>query len=667
MDKTCLITWRLVSTFVGLAFLFATLSNANEYYFSALGNDQTGTGSQASPWRSISKFNSIDLTPGDSAFFRSGDTFHGSLVLDANDAGTDPNGNLIAPVTIGSYGGPSGSRAIIRSLPTAQALLAVDGGGFEVQDLEFANGGSYASNSFSGIQFRSDQSSSSALTHFQHIRLDNVVARGFHASGLAIDATSNVGYRDVEIKNSQFYENEFAGVEIGSSDWTELVHQNIRIDGVTVRDNPGYSGCSPHCGHGLVLGQVDGAIIENSIAASNGVVAGKGNVGFWTWQSNDITIQHNTAYGNRSPMGGDGGGFDIDGGVTNSKVQYNASQNNAGAGYLLAEFAFADPMQHNVIRYNLSVNDGIDSYGAITISGEDATSRASSSIIHNNTIVVDRNVAPASMGAVLFLNSQHEEIDFVNNLFVALNGATLIDGTTTADKAKFINNAYWTAGSPMLIGGTAYASIEQWAAATGQEFANGQVYGFESDPNFGPGTDFAPHRPSGIIDAGLSLASDLWPSWLVDLGSIDLVGTNTPQGAALDIGAIEVAAMTGDFNGDGSVDGADYVIWRKTLGSVGSGLIADANHNGMVDADDVGIWRANFGMLGAGAQTRGDISPIDVVPEPTSFAYVVTALASLISILRPQYAGRSPARGDVVQGSIVGDSFSVPQVCADIY
>jgi hypothetical protein len=384
----------------------------------------------------------------------------------------------------------------------------------------------------------------------------------------------------------------------------------------------------------MVLGQVDGAVVQNSSAISNGVVAGKGNVGIWTWQSNDVTIQHNTAMDNRSPMGGDGGGFDLDGGVTNSKIQYNVSQDNSGAGYLLAEFSFAEPMRQNVFRYNVSLNDGGDSYGSITIAGEDSASAAASSVFHNNTVVVDRNVVPANRGAVWFLNGAHDEISLINNLFVALNGAALVAGQTAPDKANFVNNDYWSAGTPLVIEGVTYASVAQWAAATGQEFADGQYLGRQIDPHFGPIGGFTPRPPSGVIDAGLSAGSDAWPAWLVDLGSSDLVGTPVPQSSTADIGAIEAVLQPGDFNRDGTVDSADYVIWRSELGNSGDSLWADADQDGTVDADDLGIWRTHFGnSYPAGSGSHA-------IPEPSSI-FIAVALAILIARARIRYLLRA--------------------------
>jgi O-glycosyl hydrolase/regulation of enolase protein 1 (concanavalin A-like superfamily) len=52
-----------------------------------------------------------------------------------------------------------------------------------------------------------------------------------------------------------------------------------------------------------------------------------------------------------------------------------------------------------------------------------------------------------------------------------------------------------------------------------------------------------------------------------------------------------------DYNGNGVVDGADYTVWRDTLGQ--SGLTpysgADGDGDGMVDSDDFLVWKANFG------------------------------------------------------------------------
>ena len=53
--------------------------------------------------------------------------------------------------------------------------------------------------------------------------------------------------------------------------------------------------------------------------------------------------------------------------------------------------------------------------------------------------------------------------------------------------------------------------------------------------------------------------------------------------------------LPGDFNQDGVVDAADYVLWRNTKGQTGTGLAADGDDDQTVDQADYNLWRANFG------------------------------------------------------------------------
>jgi hypothetical protein len=58
----------------------------------------------------------------------------------------------------------------------------------------------------------------------------------------------------------------------------------------------------------------------------------------------------------------------------------------------------------------------------------------------------------------------------------------------------------------------------------------------------------------------------------------------------------DVSALPGDYNLDGSVDAADYVLWRNTLGNTVTAFSgADGNGNGVIDQPDRQIWQSNFG------------------------------------------------------------------------
>lgn len=78
-----------------------------------------------------------------------------------------------------------------------------------------------------------------------------------------------------------------------------------------------------------------------------------------------------------------------------------------------------------------------------------------------------------------------------------------------------------------------------------------------------------------------------------------------------------LVVLAGDYDGNGTVDAADYNVWRSTLGtSVAAGTGADGDRNGMVDANDYGVWRGHFGQSAAGMGAGA----IAAVPEPSTLA-----------------------------------------------
>jgi hypothetical protein len=76
--------------------------------------------------------------------------------------------------------------------------------------------------------------------------------------------------------------------------------------------------------------------------------------------------------------------------------------------------------------------------------------------------------------------------------------------------------------------------------------------------------------------------------------------------------------LPGDFNGDGIVDAADYVAWRKGLGTT-------------YTQADYDLWRANFGSTaGNGAALFPAWSQPAAVPEPSSLVQLIGASAVLL-------------------------------------
>jgi hypothetical protein len=75
------------------------------------------------------------------------------------------------------------------------------------------------------------------------------------------------------------------------------------------------------------------------------------------------------------------------------------------------------------------------------------------------------------------------------------------------------------------------------------------------------------------------------------------VTTNSPTNFANAGGSVNLIAPNGDYNGDGTVDAADYVVWRKTFTqpAAPAGIGADGNKNGTIDDGDYDFWYARFG------------------------------------------------------------------------
>jgi uncharacterized protein YjbI with pentapeptide repeats len=92
-----------------------------------------------------------------------------------------------------------------------------------------------------------------------------------------------------------------------------------------------------------------------------------------------------------------------------------------------------------------------------------------------------------------------------------------------------------------------------------------------------------------------------------------------------------VPSLPGDFNLDGSVDAADYVVWRKGVGVAPT----PANYN---------LWRANFGQPSgsgaAGYPLGASAEPLSAtVPEPASLAWCVSSFWAIST-----FAFRKPWR-----------------------
>ncbi len=515
------------------------------YYLSSQGNDSnTGTTPQ-SAFLTLARANQLQLQPGDRLLLEGGASFPGQLVID--DSGTPSQ-----PIEVSSYPTANGTRA---------EILAGNGTGVLIRNCQHirlskmkVTGSGMATNAGYGIWLLHDDTNNVFL---ESIYLDDVETSFFGWAGISMEAKGslNRGYRDVRVTHANSHDNVHAGMWTGicGGNWPDhpenYCYKDVYVGYSRFHNNPGFDSgttAGTSSGNGLYFADVDGGVIEHCIAHDNGTLnrPDSGPVGLWAWWSNNVTIQFNESYNNRS-QGGDGDGFDLDGGMTNSVMQYNYSHDNWGPGFLAYQFpdTFRPVSRNNVIRYNVSENDSLrGSYsGSITI-GTDGVE------VYGNTVYLDQR-SPNT--AAMFFWRGGPDVRIHNNIFMTTPGIRTIDNSLGAE-VRFQGNDYWSGGGDLWIiwPGTQYSSLVNWRNNTGQEQLGGVNTGFQLDPGLtAPGTggtigdtDLMAAQLTGyrltsgslLRDRGLDL-----PSLGINPGSRDFYGNPIPRGGAFDIGAHE--------------------------------------------------------------------------------------------------------------------------------
>jgi hypothetical protein len=82
--------------------------------------------------------------------------------------------------------------------------------------------------------------------------------------------------------------------------------------------------------------------------------------------------------------------------------------------------------------------------------------------------------------------------------------------------------------------------------------------------------------------------------------------------------AVPEPRLVGDYNQNGTVDAADYVVWRTGLGTT-------------YTQTDYDVWRANFGQSAGSGAALPSAEPLSAaVPEPASFVLLMMAVGCCI-------------------------------------
>lgn len=238
-----------------LLFLFSKAQNKT-YYISLSGSDANNGTSQATPWQTLEKLNSMELEPGDQILLQGGQVFNGTINLTAADSGSPDN-----PVTITSYGT---ERAMIYS--NATALHALNAGGIKITNLVFKGNNS----DHHGLYFLITRSDSD----LDYIYIDNVEVSEFGNRGIAIGADgTDKGFNHVTVLRSKFHHNGVAGLETFGH-FPIFSHTDLTIAYCKFFDNLGTLNTLAPSGNGLIVSGFDGGLVEYCESYNNGGITG---------------------------------------------------------------------------------------------------------------------------------------------------------------------------------------------------------------------------------------------------------------------------------------------------------------------------------------------------------------------------------------------------------
>jgi hypothetical protein len=421
-----------------LCFLFLSITTGfaqRQYYLSSSTGNDNNNGSQTQPWKTLSKISNTTLGPGDTVYFKKGDTFRGHYVV--NGSGTEQS-----PITFTAYG--TGNQPVISGSDHddgggdyREAILVENEDNMIFEDLEIQNHRTTSRSDVGdlvsfGIQVISSSAGTKNNFTFRDMTFKNVYGllfvdpadqnafNEFEVSGLTFKSSWGGVINNILIEDSYFTDLQRIGVHIKNTSGKTSDKRNTNI---VVRRNEFFQ-----IGGTCVLPiRTENCLIENNIfnqpgAKTNDKMIGRGSA-VWNWYSINTIVQYNQAINAKGIL--DSHGIHVDHSNIDTFIQYNYMQDCEGG---FVEILGGN--QRAVYRYNISVNDGwrvnpnwANSDHTIWLNdkiGSEGGHPSYDSYIYNNTVVINKSGNDA-FDTAIDINGQNTRI--FNNIFYAVNGS----------------------------------------------------------------------------------------------------------------------------------------------------------------------------------------------------------------------------------------------------
>ena len=412
-----------------------SLCAQNQYYLSSSTGNDNNNGSQTQPWKTLSKISNTTLGPGDTVYFKKGDTFRGHYVV--NGSGTEQS-----PITFTAYG--TGNQPVISGSDHddgggdyREAILVENEDNMIFEDLEIQNHRTTSRSNVGdlvsfGIQVISSSAGTKNNFTFRDMTFKNVYGlywvdpgdqdafNAFEVSGLTFKSSWAGIINDVVVEDSYFTDLQRIGIHIKNTSGKTSDKRNTNI---VVRRNEFFQ-----IGGTCVLPiRTENCLIENNIfnqpgAKTNDKMIGRGSA-VWNWYSINTIVQYNQAINAKGIL--DSHGIHVDHSNVDTFIQYNYMQDCEGG---FVEILGGN--QRAVYRFNISVNDGwrvnpnwANSDHTIWLNdkiGGQSGHPSYNSFIYNNTVVINKSGNDA-FDTAIDINGHNTRI--FNNIFYAANGS----------------------------------------------------------------------------------------------------------------------------------------------------------------------------------------------------------------------------------------------------
>lgn len=436
--------------FTLIAMIMHAQAYAVDYYVSASGGNDNNNGlTTSTAFQTLNKINTLNLLPGDSVLFQSGDVWEGMFWPKGS-------GTQALPIRIDSYGG--NVNPIIDGDGYQASILIFNDDYYEIHNLELTNQASYLdSNSIAktesgfggvendfgtgrnvrfGIKIVANTRSLTGFT-FTHLNIHDIYPTPTNTNfthqgyGIKFESQSNVGANAIYT---------ISDVVMDSLNLSQTGHYAIWIRPLGLDGNDDHkhfnftlrnSTFLNTGGSGFVAAKASNVLVENNTFDGSGSSIDtrmwKRGSGLWPFDSKDVVIQNNILMNAQGPL--DSYGVHIDYNNENILVQYNYSYNNEGG--------FAQILGANInagYRYNISVADGsrVEGVNGAIQNGRifnvsnfcniNAGCPSTGNFIYNNTIYV-----PASINPEISFKAGSGETLLKNNIIEVEQGSNIIN------------------------------------------------------------------------------------------------------------------------------------------------------------------------------------------------------------------------------------------------